>query len=790
MKLRRVLLLLFFLSGATALVYQVLWLRLLTLVFGATTAAVGTVLTSFMVGLAVGGMWFGRLADRAERPLRLYAMLELGIALSALLLPHALRSLDSLYPALYASAQTRPWILPLVRGVFSSLLLVIPCTLMGGTLPVLVRFAARVPETFGRHFGWIYGMNTLGAAAGSLAAGLFLIGHLGVASTNALAAATNAALAVSFFLLDRYFVPGATRPKTAATREEPTPFAFTEKLVVGVSVLSGGTILGLEVLWTRALVHALWSTTHTFAIILSTVLLGLTGGSLLASRWALPKETNMGPPLLGRIAIVELAFAASLVLTMPLLGQLVFVYFFYYRAIGFLGLLAPKFLTVALLLFLPATVAGMLFPITVQVLSRRMPTMGGSLGRLYLLNALASAGGALLFSFVLIPYVGVTESYQAVIIVHLVAAAVFGYYAFRKTRWLFAPAAVMIVAVVTLKAIDRPDVFGDPIFYGPGLGLKLLENRETADATYSVYEQTQSGERQLYINGYLAADNLNRASYMRMMAHLPLLLHPDPHRVLVIAFGTGNTAGAASLHHVDEIDIVDTSREVYRLAPFFAATNHDVLSDPRARVVVADGRDYIQSTQQTYDVITSEPMPPKFAGMVNFYTSEYYQAARSKLTPEGVICQWLPFHQMSLEDARIVSRTFLEAFPHSSLWIVGGHGILVGSKAELHPNAETLAKGFRNPAVAQSLQLSNLNSPEDILCSEALDSEGLRLFAGSAPVMSDDRPYLEFSGDQYMYIRQVGPTLRLIEELRERLRSDKSVGSSTLHRVPPSHAPS
>jgi spermidine synthase len=465
----------------------------------------------------------------------------------------------------------------------------------------------------------------------------------------------------------------------------------------------------------------------------------------------------------------------------------VFYLYFYYRAFGALGALVPKFLTVALVLLLPATVAGMLFPISVQVLSHRMPTIGRSLGRLYLLNTLASAAGALLFSFVLIPLLGVTESYQAVIFVHLVGAAVFGYYAFRQTRWVFAPAAVMVAAALMMRAVDRPDLFGDPIFTEPALGLVLLDHRETADATFSVYEQTQTGDRQLYINGFLASDDSKRASYMRMMAHLPLLLHPDPHRILVIAFGTGNTAGAASLHPIDRIDIVDITHEVYQLAPYFTSTNLDVLKDPRTRAMVEDGRNYIRSTEETYDVITSEPMPPKFSGMVSFYTREYYEAARSRLTSEGVICQWLPFNQMSLEDARIASRTFQSVFPDASLWMMGDTAILIGSKGRLRPSAATLSRGFENPALEEGLERSDFHSPADLLRSEALNSEELRLFAGNAPVMSDDRPYLEFSGDQYMYPGHVEATVRAIENVQEQFRSGQTVGAEPLLLVRPSH---
>jgi spermidine synthase len=397
--------------------------------------------------------------------------------------------------------------------------------------------------------------------------------------------------------------------------------------------------------------------------------------------------------------------------------------------------------------------------------------MGGSLGTLYLLNALASAAGALIFSFGLTPAIGVAKSYQAVVILHVTVAAVFGYYVSRRAAWLVSPIVLILAAVFTLRAIDRRDLFGDAIFQTPEYGMELLDHRETADASFSVYEQTSSGVRQLYINGFMAADASYLANYMPMMAHLPLLLHEEPRRVLVIAFGTGSTAGAASLHPIDQLHVVDISGEVYDLAPYFSATNHDVLSDPRTKALVEDGRNYVQSTEETYDVITSEPMPPKFAGMVNFYTREYYQAAHSRLTANGIICQWLPFHLMSFEDARMVSQTFLDVFPNASLWVVRSTPLLIGSKAPNPLSADTLARGFENPTTKESLERLGFRSPRHILATLKLDSEGLRIFAGNAPVLTDDQPFMEFSGDYYMYRSEAGLTHGAIKRAQRQLRS-------------------
>jgi spermidine synthase len=747
MKFRSLLLALFLVSGATALVYQVLWLRLLSIAFGATTAAVGTVLTCFMLGLAIGAWAFGRVADRLERPLLLYAGLEIGIAVSALALPVVLRSLTPLYASVYASESMR-WLLPATRLALTSVILLVPCTLMGGTLPVLVRFAARVPERFGQHFGWLYGMNTAGAMLGSLLGGVYLLGKFGVIFTNNLAASANVILAIAFLAIDRRARQTAP-PASSESRKQPHGgLAFEEKLVVAIAALSGFTILGLEVLWTRALVHALRTTTETFAIILATVLLSLAAGSFLAARAKVPLDDGAARSLLMRLAVVELGFAVCLLATLPLLGQLVDFHFIYRAHVGQPLEMVAKFLTASVLMLLPATVAGMLFPLSTRILSRRMATIGESLGTLYMLNALASALGALVFGFVLLPALGVAKTYLGVILVHIAVAALFGYIVSHRRSWLLAPALVAMVSVYTLASVDRPDLFNYRLFASPELGMKLLAHRESADATFAVYEHEDTAVRQLYINGFMATESSELVHYMPMMAHLPLLLHDAPARALVIAFGTGSTAGAASIHPIERLDIVDISDDVYELSEYFSDANHDVLLDPRVNAIVEDGRNHVDATRERYDVITSEPMPPKFAGMINFYTREYYEAARERLTDNGVVCQWLPFHLMSLDDVRMASRTFLDVFPNSSLWQFGGAGLLVGTKRPTPLTEETLSRGFRHAAVRADLARLGFPSPKDVLGTLILDAKGLSILAEGAPLLTDDKPYMEFSGEQ------------------------------------------
>lgn len=751
MPYRRLLLALFLLSGAAALVYEILWTRRLTLVFGSTTFAVSAVLTAFMTGLALGAYFLGRLADRVARPLRLYAALEAGIAAAALLLPYALDAFSVLYPSLYAAGREHAWLLPAVRLFLSFLLLLVPCTLMGGTLPVLVRFAARAPERFGRDFAWLYGMNTLGAVTGCLLAGFWLLGRFGLAATNLAAVSANLFLALAFLLLDTR-AARAPLPPVPRASDVPPRFSRQEKIVISVAVLSGLTLLGLEVLWTRVLVQALLSTTYSFTAMLATLLLSLALGSFLAGRWPVGDGPRAAERLLARLARIELLFAVALVAELPLLGSLVFLRDYYLGWVGEDRQVAAKFLTAAVVMVVPATLAGMLFPLSIQILSRRLARVGGGLGRIYLWNTLAAAAGALLAGLVLIPGLGVKASYLGVAGVHAAVAVGLGFYATRWPAWLAALPVLVALGVGGARALNRPDVFSGEELRIPGLEMEVLAYRETADATFAVYRHQRTDFRFLRINGFEAASDERVSQYMPMMAHLPLLLHPQPKRVLVIAFGSGSTAGAAAQHPIERLDLVDISRTVYELAPYFAAANHNVLADPRARPWVEDGRNFVGATRERYDVITSEPMPPKFATMVNFYTRDYYLAARARLTAHGVICQWVPFHLLTPEDARMIVRTFLEVFPHATLWIIRNTGLLIGTVEPVALDPRALAARMEEPRVRADLARLGFRTVDDLLASFALDAASLRAFSANAPVMTDNNPYLEFSADQPVYL--------------------------------------
>lgn len=751
----------FLVSGCAALVYQVLWTRWMSLVIGSTTFAVSAVLAAFMAGLALGSRIFGRLADRVRRPLRLYAALEAGLAASAFLLPEILRQALEVLPEISSGAGP--------RAAFAIGILLLPCGLIGGTLPVLVRISVPRADAFGRDFGRLYGLNTLGAGIGAALAGYFLLGRFGLAATNRFAISLNLGLAAFFLLLDR-FVP----PQDVPPQELPTPSFERDPVrrrILSIAVLSGFSILSLEVLWTRILVQSLWSTSTTFSAVLIVVLVALTLGSWVAGRLASGADSSND--LLRRLAAVQLVFATALLLHLLLLDRIPQIQFAGVLLLGSENSPLIKLLVTTLIVGVPATAGGVVFPTAVQCLREGFDRRGSELGRIAMGNTLAGAIGALGTGYLLIPFCGVLGSYGLLVILQAALATFAGWYSTRRRIWWAACPVVLLVTWIALPAFSRPDPFADPRAVERGYR-RLLVWREAVDATFAVYEEPATGDRHLFINGFAAAGNSSFNAYMPLLAHLPLLLHPEPRTAVVIAFGTGSTAGAAARHPLASIEIVDVSREVFDFAHFFHRTNFHVLADARVHVTVEDGRNFIMASRDTYDVITSEPMPPKFAGMIHFYTREYYAAARKRLGPDGIVAQWLPFHLMNPTDARMAAATFLEVHPHAALWMFQRTGILVGGVRPLETETSVIARRIAARGLGEDLRRIGVADAEGLLALRVLDAAGLRRYAADAPILTDDRPALEFSGDP--------PPL----DVRSGLASEREVHRAASERAPSS----
>lgn len=773
-------LLFFFVSGTCALVYQVVWVRQLLLLAGTTTAAVTTVLGVFMAGLGAGAWLFGARADRSRSPLRLYAYLELGIGLYALLLPALLSALTPAYVEVARELADRPATLALLRAGFGFLLLLVPTILMGGTLPALVRYVGRDPDRFGRDLGMLYGANLAGGVAGSLTAGFVLIRWLGLQGATMAAVLGSLTVGLAALLWASRSPPAgaaaAAIPSTAVKLEFP-PGA--RPLVWWAVFLSGVLTMAYEVLWTRILVFAFSSTVYAFTLILATFLTGLSLGSRLFV--AVERRSH---PLRALAAALVLAGLTSLLLT-PLAARAPHFLTELSRRFGFTGMvtLTGTALAAALVILVPATFMGLVLPLGMRLLVDDLARTGRRVGAAYLVNTAGSVAGSLLAGFALIPLLGLKGGLLLLAATQVALGWAFlahaGLSARRRVQ-LLAGSGVLLLAIVAgaLTMLDGPAPF-DPIPPDPGGATPVIEAyRDAVGASFAVVRYP-GWKKALRIDGFEAASDGQNGNYMPMMTHLPMLLHPDPRRLLVICFGTGSTAGAGLLHPGASLDAVDINPTVFDLAPHFEKWNHAVARDPRARLVVDDGRNWLLTSRERYDVITSEPMPPRFAGVVSLYSREYYQLARERLQPGGLVVQWLPMHLVTYDETIRILKTVSEIFAETTLWLHESTGIMIARRdAPIRLDLERIARAFEPGVLRDDLGRLGMHGPLEFARLYALGPETIRAATAAAASITDDRPSLEFhSPGPLLHVYRGGLTLDQARatELIHRLRLGDAV---------------
>jgi spermidine synthase len=734
-----------FVSGACALIYQVVWIRQLLLIVGTTTAAVSTVLSVFMTGLGLGAWLFGSAADRTRAPLRLYGYLELGIGLYALVLPLLITAAMSPYVRVARHLGGEPEFLLPVRVALGFLLLLVPTILMGGTLPVLIRYVTRSLDRLGTDLGILYSMNLAGAVAGSLAAGFVLIHALGVHGANMAAVIGNLGVGLAALLLARRR-GGADAPARAATapvlRRLEIPDA-ARPLVWAAVFLSGLLTMAFEILWTRILVFTLGSSVYSFTVILATFLAGLALGSRLFA--ALEGRAR---PLYTLAAALLGAGVAVLVLG-PLSTRSQAVLVALTSRFGWTGdvFLVGTAICTALFVLVPATLMGIVLPLATRLLVDDLARTGRRVGAAYLVNTVGCVLGSLLAGFALIPLLGLKGALLLLVGIQLALGCAFLLKvepSRARTMRLLVPAGALVVAGVVLASVllRGPNPF-DPALIGQDAP-RVEAHHDGIGSSVSVLRY-QEALKTLRIDGFEASSNRVMAGYMPMMTHIPMLLHPDPRRVLVICFGTGSTAGAGLLHPGTTVVAVDVNRTVFGFAPHFLAVNHGVARDPRARLVVDDGRNYLLTTGERYDVITSEPMPPHHAGVVNLYSKEYYQLARDRLAVGGFVVQWLPMHHLDLEESLQILRTVQDVFPETTLWLHSDTGIIVARRdAPIRIDVDRVARALSPGRLRDELDELGVKTPLDFAKMHALGPAEIRAVTSSERPVTDDRPSLEF----------------------------------------------
>jgi spermidine synthase len=772
--------LIFAASGAAALIYEVTWTRLLTLQLGHGVAAASTVLAAFMGGLAVGSAYGGRVGGRLDRPaaLRVYAALELAIAALALVLPYELRALDPLLAAAYANG-AGGGTFGLLRLLTSLLLLSLPAAAMGATFPIASRWFVKGAGVAARDAGALYAANTVGAALGAMTAGFILLPFLGLTGATWVAVTLNAAAAAGAYQLSRRPVPAtaavAAPPKrtsanpsrrgsggpasraTARQARRPAPNLLVAGLALGVS---GFASLTLQVVWTRLLALIFGPTTYAFSIIVSVFIAGLAVGAAVGSRLVRRVREPLVALAVCLALSVGLAAASASLVDRGLLSIAEVVA---QPNVTFRDVLGRQAL-LALALLAPMTVAfGAAFPFAVAAATRSDETVASDLGVIYALNTAGAILGALIAGFVAIPGVGLHGTLRIAIVVGAAAAA--GLLAVGRTtsrsRLVAGAVTLGVLALgVWLPPWDRLLLSSGAYKYASSLQSpdvrttltagELLYYREGASATVAV--RRVAGTTSLAIDGKVDASNAGDMLTQRLLAHVPLLIHENPRTAAILGLGSGVTLGSALTHPLSRADVLEISPEVVAASRHFSAENHGAIDDPRTRLIVGDGRTHLALTRDTYDVIVSEPSNPWMAGIAALFTREFFETAKARLSPGGVLCQWAHTYDISTRDLQSIVATFVSVFPDGTLWLVGdGDVLLIGSNTPLVPRLDRIASAWQRPGVSADLASVGVSEPSHILSMFVASDAHLAAWAANAPLQTDNRAALEFSGPQSIF---------------------------------------
>jgi len=751
----------FVLSGATGLVYEVLWARMLGLVFGATTLAVSTVLAAFMGGLALGSALGGKYANRIRRPLLVYGCIEIAIAVYAVAIPFLFNLIDNLYVVIWQQFHPSFFVFSLWRFALSSLLLLIPTGLMGATLPVLSAAVVRSVDRSSNAVTKLYACNLAGAIMGTVAAGFLLLPGFGVRSTIFIAALLNVIVGV---------VAISAELKTQRPRNEPTLTENGEgvaelrdrRLWLFCSFVSGFVTISTQVAWTRVLTMIIGSSTYAFSIVVALFLIGLAGGAWIVGR------RKFGSRLRSWMMVIELATSVSLFMSLFVINwapALLIYLGLRLQTSSWFALMALQIVCAALLILVPALLMGMVMPL-VLVWAGKDPAV---VGRTYAINTIGAIGGAFFTGFLLIPKTGtkLTLLFSAALCV-IVAAAVYQPRESARDKQLrksFAAGVALVLVIGLFLSAPRMNLADLSIGAYDSLIRVMAKSREAGSeetgqagpATHQLlmYEEGETSTvsvrkdwetTSMAINGRTNASDREDMPTQVMLAQLGLLVAPSIRNSLIIGFASGVSVGAMLQSSIEAVDCVELERNTIAGSKFFEHVNNRPLEDPRLKLVIDDARTYLRVTRNRYDIIVSEPSHPWVPGVANLFTREFFQITRNRLTDDGVFVQWLQIYQLSTDSLKSVLATFSVVFPHVQMFRVGGVSkgkdlILVGSNKPL--TLDRIQQRMTDPRMSAELARVNLNSEEAIRSWYVCDESRLKPAVVGARINTDDNMHIE-----------------------------------------------
>lgn len=745
----------FFFSGASSLLYQTVWLKNLGYVFGNTVYATATLVAIFLGGLGIGAWIFGK-RFRSRSPLLVYAVVEAFIGVIGAFSPWIFKLLDTIYVSTWSSLADSPGAVALMRIVVSSLFLLPPTILMGGTLPVLIRWWEDVVESSGRAIASLYSINTFGAAAGVAIGGFVLIPKLGLVRTLVVAVATNFVLSVAAVLIARIRSSSRGAEETATLQEETgSAYGLGARAVLLVAFLTGMVAISNEIFWTRILVLHLGSSVYAFSLMLFGFLIGIALGSAAArTRWPRTHPVAALGALQATLGVV-LAFQVWYFTKLSdVLGHLAEIVRPTDYAETFLVLLTGVLTAV----IPPTLLMGATFPLVVllyELITKNSES--SATGSVYLWNTLGSIVGSLAAGFFLIRTLGSQNGIFATAVVSMMLAAFLILPSGRLAGSTRRALVTMLVVAVGALSIGWMLIDRDAVIYTAGIyegeRSKIRMMREDTSATV-VLREVGDG-LWLELNGVNVAGTARDLVGTQMLqGHLPLMIHEDPRRVLHIGFGSGGTAYSVSRHPVEAIVIAEISPEVLESSDrYLRSVNHGVLEDPRVETVINDGRNFVLATPEKFDVILSDSIHPRFAGNGSLYTLDYFRLCRDRLEEDGVVSMWLPIYTMTTKNYLEILAAFREVFPDTTVWYVpdtlNAFTIVIGKMSPGPPSLAELGAQLKGEA-ASELGGIGVDDSAELASMLVLDPFGVEKLTRDVAPHRDDRPTIEYESGRLM----------------------------------------
>ena len=771
-----------FVSGGASLILELVWTRQFALVFGTTELALSLVLAAFMAGMALGSFWFGRRSRRWLAPLWQYALLETGIALSAVFLSFAISSFDRLIASYWSLFSQQSFLLESIRFLTAFGMVVVPTTLMGGTLPVLCAAFSSAEESPARPVGRLYAANLAGAVAGAFLAGFLLIPTLGITATAIIAITCSmvaAAIGILAARLSDRQGKGLTSPADAgripaASSEFPARLRATVLVCLG---LFGVAALLEEVLWFRSLRLVVGSSTYALTVMLLTFLVGLALGSYLMALVA--ARIRQPAKLLAWLQAATVLSVSAAVYFYPLLPGL------FLRSYSALGSGDRVFFVQALvsgLVLLPTTVLlGALFPLSAGVFASGPGRLSSDVGQLYGVLTLGNVVGAVLATTWL-GWFGLSGGLLAAAYLQLVSSLLlvwFGGFSARLRSSLSVAAIILLILNPTIRGRWNPQLSTSGVFQNVNSSdeaftrpeeffrslsiFRVLYYAEGKTSTVSVYEEPSldvARHISLAIDGKVDASTGEDMPTQELLAHLPMLVgtaagassEVSSDAVCVIGWGSGITAGSLLRYPVEKVTAIEIEPAVIEASRYFEEFNYKPLSDPRLRLVIEDARAVLLREDHLYQAIISEPSNPWLAGPSKLYTREFLELVKSRLRPGGIFTQWIHLYGLDASLLQMFLRTFGSVYPHVlAFQATAGDLILLGSDAALTMDPARINGWIRRPALGEDLARIRVTNAGDVLRRFRFGERELEDFGGSGPLNTDDLPALEFGAAKAVY---------------------------------------